>query len=147
MEQKLIWNTTCEGWVAVKEHTESNHSRDLRMRSGIALAETGPESLQDRGSSKCGPLCVPFSHIFASLLLCILSSSHSGQASLSNLTHSLSHGFLSLLPLTSAGAPGSISSSFVLLSISAPAVNRVDEQMRGASDRLSSFFIAAQLLL
>lgn len=60
MEQKLIWNTTCKGWVALKEHTESNNSsRDFRMRSGIALTETGTESLKEQGSLKCGPLLCP----------------------------------------------------------------------------------------
>lgn len=62
---------------------------------------------------------------------------------LSNLTRPLSHGFLSLLPSTSAGTPGSISSSLALRSVSAPAVNSVHGQTRGASDWLSSFFIPA----
>ena len=41
----------------------------------------------------------------------------------------------------------SISSSFALIRVSAPTVNPVYEQTRGASDWLSSFFTPVQLLL
>ena len=103
--------------------------------SGTGILKMWPLAMSPSPTFLCLFSCVFWSLLIKArrpsltlLILCLLASCHS-RLWCPARTHS------------------SISSSFALIRVSAPTVNPVYEQTRGASDWLSSFFTPVQLLL